>query len=88
MCCGEIATGLCVSDYGGESMCNWVRTDMVESISGANMGTAAQFFVKNVYTKEILVACSNERSKQKFGAEGTKDVLVSLCRHKWQSELE
>ena len=46
------------------------------------------FFVKNVYTKEILVACSNERSKQKFGAEGTKDVLVSLCRRKWQSELE
>ena len=70
-------------------MCNWVGADMVESISGANMGAAAQFFcVKNVCTKEILVVCSNERSKQKLGAECTKDVLVSLCRHKWQSELE
>ena len=61
---------------------------MVERISGANMGTAAQFFVKNVHTKEILVACSNEGSKQEFGAEGAKDVLVSLCRHKWQFVLK
>ena len=88
MCCGEAATGLCAGDNGGKSMCDWVGADAVKSISGASMGTAAQFFVKNVYTKEILVACSNEGSKQEFGAEGTKDVLVSLCRHKWQNELK
>ena len=71
-----------------KSMCNWVGADMVESISGASVGAAAQFFVKSVYTKEILVVCSSERSKQKLGAECTKDVLVSLCRHKWQIVLE
>ena len=61
---------------------------MIESISGTSVGAAAKLFVKNVYTKEIVVVCSNERSKQKLGAECPKDVLVSLCRHKWQIVLE
>ena len=88
VCCGEAATGLCASRYGGESICDWVGADLVENGSGAKMGTATQLFVKNVNAKKILVACSNERSKRKFGAEGTKDVLVSVCRCTWQSELK
>ena len=87
-CCGGATVGFCVGRNGGKSVCDWVGADLVENSSGAKMGSATQLFVKNVNAKKILVACSYERSNRKFGAEGTKDVLVSLCRRKWQSELE
>ena len=80
--------GFCARIYGGKSICDRVGADLVENGPGAKVGTAAFLFVKSVSAKKILVACSNERSKRKFGAEGTKDVLVSLCRCKWQSELK
>ena len=70
-CCGEAAVDLCVDRNGVESTCDWVGTNVVNNISGASVGAAAQLFVKNVYVEEVLVTCSNEGPNQELGAEGT-----------------
>ena len=79
-CCGEAAIDLCVDRNGGESVRDWVGTDVVINVSGTSVGAAAQLFVKKVNVEEKLVTCTNEWSNQELGAEGTSNPLVFLHR--------
>ena len=79
-CCGKAAIRLCVDRDSGESVCDWVGTNVVNNISGTSVGAAAQLFVKNVYAEEELVTCANEWTNQELGAEDTLNPLVHLER--------